>query len=357
MFLKCNRTGNLMFSTKEAERHAEETGFQDFAQVAPEQQVFVVAAGRALKLFWDVPEFERFKQRTQAADLEAEPMSISEYKLRLDSLESGGAAAGGGGGAAAAAGGGGGGGGAAPMEVDEGTVGAQALGMLPGVEALEEDGDREGETKMVRVVGDDGSMVATVYKWASKESKWVKHKEVVDEDQPAEPAEIEKAMAAVNTELLGPLLEMGFPEARCKKALLVSGNDSVEHGIQWLTEHVEDPLADAPLTIAQVKRALKPKLTPEEKAAKAQELQRKAVEQRKKREELEALDRQKREREHAKKSTEQKRQMDVIESQRFIESKKREKEQEKAERAKIKAKLAADRAERGFAAKAEPEGE
>ena len=52
------------------------------------------------------------------------------------------------GGAAAAAAGGGGGGGAAPMEVDEGTVGAQALGMLPGVEALEEDGDREGETKM-----------------------------------------------------------------------------------------------------------------------------------------------------------------------------------------------------------------
>ena len=64
MFLKCNRTGNLMFSTKEAERHAEDTGFQDFAQVAPEQQVFVVAAGRALKLFWDMPEFERFKQRT-----------------------------------------------------------------------------------------------------------------------------------------------------------------------------------------------------------------------------------------------------------------------------------------------------
>ena len=40
-----------------------------------------------------MPEFERFKQRTQAADLQAEPMSISEYKLRLDSLESGGAAA------------------------------------------------------------------------------------------------------------------------------------------------------------------------------------------------------------------------------------------------------------------------
>ena len=93
-----------------------------------------------------------------------------------------------------------------------------------------------------------------------------------------------------------PLMEMGFPEARCKKALLITGNDSVEHGIQWLTDHVEDPLADAPLTIAQVKKALKPKLTPEEKAAKAAELQRKAKAEREKREALEAVDREKRKR-------------------------------------------------------------
>jgi hypothetical protein len=297
MFLKCNRTGTLFFSTKEAEKHAEDTGFQDFAQVAADAPVFVAAAGRKLKLFWEMEEFTRFKQRTRADDLEAEPMSVSEYKQRLDSLESmpaGGAAAsaamdvdGGGGGGAAAA---------APMEVDEGTVGAQTLGMLPGVEALEEPGDAEGQTKMVRILDDAGNMVAAVYKWAAKEQKWNKHKEIVDEDQPAAPEEIEKALAVVNTELLGPLMEMGFPEARCKKALLITGNDSVEHGIQWLTDHVEDPLADAPLTIAQVKKALKPKLTPEEKAAKAAELQRKAKAEREKREALEAVDREKRKR-------------------------------------------------------------
>ena len=45
--------------------------------------------------------------------------------------------------------------------------------------------------------------------------------------------------------------------------------------------------------------------------------------------------------------------MDEIERVRFIEAKKREKEAEKAERDRIKAKLAADRAERGFAPKEE----
>ena len=98
-----------------------------------------------------------------------------------------------------------GGGGAAPMDVDrdEGTVGAQALGMLPGIEALDEAGDREGQTKMVRILDDSGNAVAAVFKWAAKEKKWNKHKEVVDEDQPASAEEIEKALAVVNAELLG----------------------------------------------------------------------------------------------------------------------------------------------------------
>ena len=226
--------------------------------------------------------------------------------------------------------------------------------MLPGIEALEDPGDAEGQTKMVRILDDSGNAVAAVFKWASKEKKWNKQKEVVDEDQPASPEEIEKALAVVNAELLGPLMEMGFPEDRCKKALLITGNDSVEHGIQWLTDHVEDPLADAPMTISQVKKALKPKLTPEEKAAAVEDRRKKAMVERKKREELERIDREKRKREGVKESTEAQRKLDEIERIQFIEGKKREKEKAKADRDKIKAKLAADRAERGFAPIEEP---
>jgi hypothetical protein len=39
MILKCNRTGNVLWSTKAAEKHADETGFQDFEQVAGHTQV------------------------------------------------------------------------------------------------------------------------------------------------------------------------------------------------------------------------------------------------------------------------------------------------------------------------------
>ena len=381
MFLKCNRTGNLMFSTKEAERHAEETGFQDFAQVAPDAPVLVVADGRKLKLLWDMEEFTRFKQRTRADDLEAESMSVREYKLRLDSLQSmdtsdealvtAAAASSAPPSSAAAA--------AQPMDTGD-TVADQAISMLPGVEALQEPGLSDGQTKMVRETAEGGGFVAVVYKWEMKAAKWTKHREVVDEDQPAELDAAEKALAVANTEFCQSLMEMGFPEYRCKKALLLTGNDSVEHGIQWLTEHVEDPLADAPLTIVQVKAALKPKLTKEEKLARASELQKRAQETRKKREAAEKIEKEKAERESGKRTTEQMRLMQEQEQkvrtitpnpakfsscsshpgssqslnwclrlQNFVDQRKREKAEEKALKEKMRAKLDADRVARGFA--------
>ena len=43
MVLKCNKTGKLFFSHKEAETHGEETGLADFSQVSLEEQVWVCA--------------------------------------------------------------------------------------------------------------------------------------------------------------------------------------------------------------------------------------------------------------------------------------------------------------------------
>jgi hypothetical protein len=91
--------------------------------------------------------------------------------------------------------------------------------------------------------------------------------------------------------------------------------------LQWLTDHCEDPTADGPLTIAQAKKALKPKLTPEEKKQKALELQARAVRQRKKREELEEVERVKKTREGGRKTTEQLRELEEIERKQFIEGK------------------------------------
>ncbi|KAL4901968.1 hypothetical protein BDW74DRAFT_159364 [Aspergillus multicolor] len=51
-----------------------------------------------------------------------------------------------------------------------------------------------------------------------------------------------------NTDLLDQLLAMGFPLARCEKALYFTGNSDVEAAMNWLISHMDDPAIDEPLT-------------------------------------------------------------------------------------------------------------
>ena len=43
MILRCEKTGKLLYSEAEAKVHADETGYSDFAQVSPEEKVWVCA--------------------------------------------------------------------------------------------------------------------------------------------------------------------------------------------------------------------------------------------------------------------------------------------------------------------------
>ncbi len=40
---------------------------------------------------------------------------------------------------------------------------------------------------------------------------------------------------------LNQLLSMGFPEIRCKKALIATRNTGAENAMNWLFEHMDDP--------------------------------------------------------------------------------------------------------------------
>jgi ubiquitin carboxyl-terminal hydrolase 5/13 len=40
---------------------------------------------------------------------------------------------------------------------------------------------------------------------------------------------------------MAQLQGMGFPEMRCKKALLATGNSDPEAAMEWLFGHMEDP--------------------------------------------------------------------------------------------------------------------
>lgn len=50
-----------------------------------------------------------------------------------------------------------------------------------------------------------------------------------------------------NEAALTQLESMGFPRARCEKALHATGNSDVEMAMNWLFEHMEDPNIDEPL--------------------------------------------------------------------------------------------------------------
>ncbi|RKP10740.1 hypothetical protein THASP1DRAFT_34034 [Thamnocephalis sphaerospora] len=53
--------------------------------------------------------------------------------------------------------------------------------------------------------------------------------------------------AVVDEGALEQLVSMGFPEPRCRKALLATGNAGAEVAMNWLFEHSDDPDIDAPL--------------------------------------------------------------------------------------------------------------
>ncbi|KAI8139589.1 hypothetical protein BJV82DRAFT_626674 [Fennellomyces sp. T-0311] len=65
--------------------------------------------------------------------------------------------------------------------------------------------------------------------------------ELLPEDAPA------AAEAVLDQTAVEQLMAMGFPENRCKRALLNTGNNGAEVAMNWLFEHMEDPGIDDPL--------------------------------------------------------------------------------------------------------------
>jgi hypothetical protein len=45
----------------------------------------------------------------------------------------------------------------------------------------------------------------------------------------------------IDKAVLDQLIMMGFPEIRCKKALIATGNNGTEIAMNWLIEHMDDP--------------------------------------------------------------------------------------------------------------------
>lgn len=67
---------------------------------------------------------------------------------------------------------------------------------------------------------------------------------------PAGPAANDPALVKnLNSGFLSALTDMGFPRLRCEKALILTGNKSVDKALEWLMAHESDADIDEPLQV------------------------------------------------------------------------------------------------------------
>merc|ERR1711871_1324281 len=151
----------------------------------------------------------------------------------------------------------------------------------------------------------------------------------------------------VDKELLKQLMEMGFPDARCRKA--IHHGVHLDGAVAWLSEHQDDPDIDQPYMVRKKDTIPKVPLTEEEKAAKVAEMQAKIKalrESKAKKAKEDEIVREKERRERGKKSTEidelREKTARKLEAQRA----KKEKEDSRKERERLRAEIAADKAAR-----------
>lgn len=123
------------------------------------------------------------------------------------------------------------------------------------------------------------ALINTHHSGAEAAMAWLcEHFEDPDIDAPLEVVP-QGAGPSFNVNDLNSLISMGFPEIRCKRALIKTNHSGAETAMSWLFEHMEDADIDAPLesianaptfsendisslvdmgfTAAQAKRALK----------------------------------------------------------------------------------------------------
>eukprot|EP00168_Porphyra_purpurea_P008716 TRINITY_DN2112_c0_g1_i3.p1 TRINITY_DN2112_c0_g1~~TRINITY_DN2112_c0_g1_i3.p1 ORF type:complete len:477 (-),score=183.69 TRINITY_DN2112_c0_g1_i3:3-1301(-) len=159
----------------------------------------------------------------------------------------------------------------------------------------------------------------------------------------------------VNESFLASLLEMGFPRVRAEKALILTGNKSVDAGMEWVFAHSDDADIDEPLqvvTSGEEGAPAKPTLTEEEARAKGRALLAAARAKREAIEKAESVEREKKRISSGKAMSKTREELDALQRKRDADARKKEKADAAAAKARIRALLAADKAERE--AKANP---
>ncbi|CDF37297.1 thioredoxin domain containing protein [Chondrus crispus] len=140
--------------------------------------------------------------------------------------------------------------------------------------------------------------------------------------------------------------EMGFPKIRAEKALILTGNKSIERAVEWCFQHADDADIDEPLQLVTKEGGSKPKLSPEEAKKKADELYARARTRREAEEKKEAIEKEKRRLKSGKEVTAAKLKLEEESRKRAVDEKKREKLEAKQQRERVRQMLEADKQRR-----------
>ncbi|KAJ1621321.1 hypothetical protein T492DRAFT_1071449 [Pavlovales sp. CCMP2436] len=162
----------------------------------------------------------------------------------------------------------------------------------------------------------------------------------------------------ISRETLDQLLEMGFAQPRCEKALVRTRNAGLEAAVGWLGDHADDADVDEPLELmpnilaqadidaAAATKSVNAHLSPEEKQAKltaaVEAAQRKKALSEREDEKVREKDR----RESGKTMVKTKAEMDDLARKRDRDSRKKEKDDDLRHREYLRAQLVLDKAER-----------
>ncbi|KAG7393285.1 hypothetical protein PHYPSEUDO_011290 [Phytophthora pseudosyringae] len=169
-----------------------------------------------------------------------------------------------------------------------------------------------------------------------------------DEEMKEESGEM--APPPVNEDLLTQLKDMDFDDLRSRKALLATDNQGLEVAINWLGDHQDDADIDEPIKFVDLsKMAPKVELTPEEKAAKVEELKARIAKKRAEREEQEKTDQRVNElkrRTEGQGMLESREEIEAIQRKIAAEKMKKDKEDAKSERERLRKQIEMDKRER-----------
>ncbi|CAD7929465.1 unnamed protein product [Amoebophrya sp. A25] len=355
MIVKCNKTGKLLFSTDEAQRHAEQIGSQDFTEVAADAKLLVDAETRR-RCFWSPDELQRFKQRTRQPDFQTVEVTVQEYQKIMQEHErkflndprviN-----------------------YAKKKIIDALVEVKGFGVIRSEKACwftENKGVAEAEAwieankndpeidKPILLPADAAGTAAeggatssnmdvdAVGDHAADSS--TSNKLPTDPDATANGAWLK---AKCNQSLVTSLQEMGFGQIRAEKACYFTDGVSLEHAIQWMTDHEKDADIDAPITQEPAPSApAKPKLTKEEAEKAALALQQRLKEEREAREKQEAKDKEKARIESQKMMQETNAILQEEQRKRDIEQRNREKSAHDEHAAQLKEQLRLDYIER-----------